>query len=140
MPMKVFPETGFNFVHVDDLVDGILLVHDRGRLGETYILGGEVGTVEKLVELVAALSGRRAPRFTLPPAVAKLAIPFGPLIGPLFKFPPNLSEGIRSAQGVTYWGGHDKAVRELGYAPRDLETGSARPWRRSKPVDFALLP
>jgi nucleoside-diphosphate-sugar epimerase len=123
MPMKVFPETGFNFVYVDDLIDGILLVHDKGRIGETYILGGELATVEKLVELVARLSGRKPPRFTLPPVVAKLAIPFGPVIGPLFKLPPNLREGIRSAQGVTYWATHEKAMRELGYTPRDLETG-----------------
>jgi nucleoside-diphosphate-sugar epimerase len=123
MPLKVFPESGFNFVHVDDVIEGILLVHDKGRLGETYILGGEIATVDRLIELVARLSGRRPPRFTLPPMMAKLAIPFGPVLGPLFKLPPNLREGIRSAQGVTYWGTHEKAKRELGYSPRALETG-----------------
>jgi nucleoside-diphosphate-sugar epimerase len=123
MPLKVFPESGFNFVHVDDVIEGILLVHDQGRLGETYILGGEIATVDRLIELVARLSGRRPPRFTLPPMMAKLAIPFGPVLGPLFKLPPNLREGIRSAQGVTYWGTHEKAKRELGYSPRALETG-----------------
>jgi dihydroflavonol-4-reductase len=123
MPVKVFPETGFNFVYIDDLIDGILLVHDKGRIGETYILGGELATVEKLIELVAKYSGRRPPRFTLPPVFAKMAIPLGPIIGPMFKLPPNLREGIRSAQGVTYYGIHDKAMRELGYTPRDLQTG-----------------
>jgi nucleoside-diphosphate-sugar epimerase len=123
MPVKVFPETGFNFVYVDDVVEGILRVHDKGRPGETYILGGELATVETLVEVVARLSSRRPPRFTLPPVLAKLAIPFGAVIGPIFKLPPNLREGIRSAQGVTYWATHEKAMRELGYAPRDLETG-----------------
>lgn len=123
MPVKVFPEAGFNFVFVDDLVEGILLVHDKGRIGETYILGGEIATVDKLIDLVATLSGRRPPRFTLPPVFVKLAIPLGPVIAPMFKLPPNLREGIRSAQGVTYWGTHEKAMRELGYAPRDLETG-----------------
>jgi nucleoside-diphosphate-sugar epimerase len=123
MPLKVFPESGFNFVHVDDVIEGILLVHDKGHLGEAYILGGEIATVDRLIELVARLSGRRPPRFTLPPVMAKLAIPFGPVLGPLFKLPPNMREGIRSAQGVTYWGTHEKAKRELGYSPRDLETG-----------------
>jgi dihydroflavonol-4-reductase len=123
MPVKVFPEVGFNFVFVDDLVEGILLVHDKGRIGETYILGGEIATVDKLIDLVAALSGRRPPRFTLPPVFAKLAIPLAPVIGPMFKLPPNLREVIRSAQGVTYWATHEKATRELGYTPRDLESG-----------------
>ena len=36
---------------------------------------------------------------------------------------PNLRELIRAAEGVTYWATDDKARRELGYAPRDLETG-----------------
>jgi hypothetical protein len=37
--------------------------------------------------------------------------------------PPNLREMIRAADGVTYWATDEKARRELGYAPRDLETG-----------------
>lgn len=123
MPAKVFPETGFSFLHVDDLVEGILLIHDKGRPGETYILGGELATVGTLVDLVARLSGRRPPRFTLPAALTRLAIPLGPVIGPMFELPPNLREGIRAAQGVTYWGSHDKAMHELGFSPRDLETG-----------------
>ena len=38
-------------------------------------------------------------------------------------FPPNLRELIRSSDGVTYWATDEKARRELGYAPRDMETG-----------------
>ena len=38
-------------------------------------------------------------------------------------FPPNLRELIRVSDGVTYWATDDKARRELGFGPRDLETG-----------------
>ena len=38
-------------------------------------------------------------------------------------FPPNFGELIKASDGVTYWAKHDKAMRELGYSPRDLETG-----------------
>ena len=38
-------------------------------------------------------------------------------------FPPNLRELIRTSDGVTYWAKDDKARRELGYAPRDMDTG-----------------
>jgi hypothetical protein len=56
----------------------------------------------------------------------------------MFKLPPNLREGIRAAQGVTYWGRHDKTMRELGFSPRDLETGLRQTLRRSARPDPAL--
>ncbi len=37
--------------------------------------------------------------------------------------PPNLRELISSADGVTFWAGHEKASRELGYSPRGMEEG-----------------
>jgi len=37
--------------------------------------------------------------------------------------PPNLRELISSADGVTFWASHEKASRDLGYAPRGMEEG-----------------
>lgn len=121
--MKAFPELGFNLVHVEDVAAGVLLALDKGKAGEAYVLGGEITRMGDLVERVAAIEGRRAPRLTLPPVMAKLSAPLGPVVGPMMGFPPNLSEAIRAAHKVTYWAGHDKAEAELGYAPRDLDTG-----------------
>jgi hypothetical protein len=39
------------------------------------------------------------------------------------RFGQNLGELIRASAGVTYWATDAKARRELGYAPRDLESG-----------------
>ena len=89
--MLMFPELGFNLVHVDDVAEGILLAHDKGKVGESYVLGGEISTMRKLIEKVAELSGRKAPKRALPPAAMKLAIPIGPLVGKLMGFPPNLA-------------------------------------------------
>lgn len=121
--MHMLAEVGLNFVHVDDVVEGILLAHDRGRVGEAYVLGGEIATLGEVLSKAAALSGRRPPRLTVPVALIRLAIPLGPLIGRALGIPPNLGEIVRSAAGVTYWASDAKARRELGYAPRDLETG-----------------
>jgi nucleoside-diphosphate-sugar epimerase len=121
--MLMFPKLGFNLVYVDDVASGILLAHDKGRIGEAYVLGGEIATMGELVERVAELSGRKAPKRELPPTLMKLAIPVGPLVGRMLGFPPNLSELIRTSDGVTYWATDEKARRELGYAPRDLDTG-----------------
>jgi dihydroflavonol-4-reductase len=120
---KAFPEMGMNLAHVDDIADGILLAHDRGELGRSYVLGGELTRMGELIDRVAALSQRKPPRMTLPPLLAKASAPLGPIVGPALGFPPNLSEAIRAAHNVTYWAKDDRARAELGYAPRDLDTG-----------------
>jgi dihydroflavonol-4-reductase len=123
LKMMVFPEMGLDFVHVDDVAAGVLLALDRGRVGESYVLSGEVGRMRTLVETVADMTGRTPPRRSLPVGVMKMAVPVGPLVGKALGFPPNLRELIRTSDGVTYWTSHEKAERELGYAPRDLRTG-----------------
>ena len=76
-----------------------------------------------LIEKVADISGRKAPKRELPVSLMKMAIPIGPLVGKVLGFPPNLRELIRTSDGVTYWATDEKARRELGYAPRDMDTG-----------------
>ncbi len=120
---KVFPETGFNFAHVEDVADGILLVHDKGRIAEEYVLGGQITTMGEVIDKIAVLSRRRPPRFTMPAAFVKASIPLAPMVTRLMRLPPNLRELVRAADGVTYWATDAKARRELGYAPRDLDTG-----------------
>jgi nucleoside-diphosphate-sugar epimerase len=121
--MRMFPSTGFNLVFVDDVADGILLAHEKGETGQSYVLGGELSTMGELIDKVAALSGREPPKREMPPALMKMAIPIGPLVGRMMGFPPNLGELIRTSDGVTYWATDEKARSRLGYAPRDLETG-----------------
>ena len=120
---KVFPQMGFNLVYVDDVADGILLALDKGTIGESYVLGGQIARMDDLIAKTAELSGKKAPKATLPPALMKVSAPLGPIVGPIMGFPPNFSEAIKASDGVTYWAKHDKAMRELGYSPRDLETG-----------------
>jgi nucleoside-diphosphate-sugar epimerase len=121
--MKAFPELGFTLVHVEDVAAGVLLALDKGKIGESYVLGGEITRMGSLIDKVAELEGRTSPRLTLPAPLARMSAPLGPLVGPMLGFPPNLSEAIRAAHNVTYWAKHDKAKSELGYAPRDLDTG-----------------
>jgi nucleoside-diphosphate-sugar epimerase len=118
-----FPTLGFNAVHVDDVVAGLLLVHDRGRVGESYVLGGELSTMREMIDKAARAAGRTPPRLTMPTALVRAIAPFGRFIGPLFGQPANLRELVSASHDVTYWASDEKARRELGYEPRDLETG-----------------
>jgi nucleoside-diphosphate-sugar epimerase len=121
--MKMFPEAGFMLVHVEDVADGILLAYDKGKIGESYVLAGQRARMGELVDRVCEISERKPPRATMPGTLIKLSVPLGPVVGPLMGFPPNLRELIRTSDGVTFWATDDKARRELGYAPRDMDTG-----------------
>jgi dihydroflavonol-4-reductase len=123
LKLRMFPDAGFNFVYVEDLADGIIAVLDRGKVGESYNLAGQQGTLGDLMDKTAALVGRKPPRVVMPPALMKLAIPIGPLVGKAMGFPGNLGELIRTSDGVTFWMTDQKARSELGFAPRDLDAG-----------------
>ncbi|HXV53567.1 MAG TPA: NAD-dependent epimerase/dehydratase family protein [Solirubrobacterales bacterium] len=123
MPMIAFPDLGMNMVHVDDVAGGILLALDRGEPGEAYVLGGEITTMRELITTVGKVADRKPPSRAVPTGLLKLMTPAGPLVGKLMGQPPNLRELISSADGVTFWAKHDKAIAELGYSPRGLEQG-----------------
>ncbi len=123
MPLIPFPELGICLTHVEDVAAGILLALDKGKTGEAYVLSGPATTVREAIDIVAAETGKKAPKHALPTGLMKALTPIGPLVGKMMGQPPNLRELISSADGVTFWASHDKATRELGYEPRDLETG-----------------
>jgi nucleoside-diphosphate-sugar epimerase len=123
LPLMPFPELGICLTHVEDIAAGILLALDEGRAGETYVLSGPATTMGEAIGVVAGLTGRKAPKRAMPTPLIKAMTPIGPLVGKLMGQPPNLRELISSADGVTFWASHDKASRELGYAPRGLEEG-----------------
>lgn len=112
-----FGAVGLNFAYVDDVADGILLAHERGEVGETYILGGEIARLRDAVEKAFAVVGARPRIVPVPTRLVRLATPFGRLLG------MNVREFVSASAGVTYWGRDDKARRELGYRPRNLEEG-----------------
>ena len=123
MPAKAFPDMGITAVFVDDVADGVMLAHDKGRVGESYVLGGEITTQGELIDKAAAIGGSKPPRMTVPPIALKAMIPVGRFVGPPMGLPPNFREMISAAHNVDYLAKDDKARQELGYRPRDLETG-----------------
>jgi dihydroflavonol-4-reductase len=123
LPMIPFGSMGIGFVYVDDVADGILLAFDKGELGESYVLSGELATIKDLVQETAHLAGRHVPNIPMPTLAMKLSAPLGFLVGPLLGFPPNLRELINASDGVTYWATDAKARRKLGFSPRPLEQG-----------------
>jgi dihydroflavonol-4-reductase len=123
MPLMAFPDLGFNMVHVDDVATGVLLALDKGKIGEAYVLGGQITTMRELIQTLARVAGKKPPKRTLPTGLMKAMTPVGPIVGKMMNQGPNLRELISSADNVTFWAKHDKAMAELGYSPRGLEQG-----------------
>jgi nucleoside-diphosphate-sugar epimerase len=123
LPALMFPDLGLTVVHRDDIAAGIVLALDKGRTGQSYVMGGEIETIRGVVAVEARLLGRRVPRVVIPAGLFKLLHPVGRFVGPLFGAGPNLREVVTSADAVTYWASSEKAKTELGYTARSLEQG-----------------
>jgi nucleoside-diphosphate-sugar epimerase len=59
-------ESIWNFVHVKDCVEGILLAWEKGKIGESYILGGENAENRKVFEIARSYAGRKSPMLNIP--------------------------------------------------------------------------
>lgn len=123
LPALVGGRRRMSWVHLDDLVDGVLRVLEHAPPGERYLLTGEVATLERLVAEVERLSATAAPRLRLSPTVARGV---GILTAPLYKLrrrrSPFLRDYLRSL--AREWAFDDaKARRELGWQRRDLAAG-----------------
>jgi len=117
--MPAYVDTGLNVVHVDDVAEGHLLAHAKGRIGQSYILGGENMSLKDILGAICELSGVRPPRFRMPNA-AILPIAYG---AELFTRLTGGNEPFVTVDGVKLARHHmyfrsDKAIAELGYAPR----------------------
>ena len=123
LPAVAFGDAGLTWVHVDDVADGAIAAYDQGRIGESYNLGGERTTLAEALAAAARAGGSKPPTRKVPTGFLKAMVPLAPVFTKLMKLPPNLRETIASIDGVTYWATWDKAASELGYRPRDLETG-----------------
>jgi dihydroflavonol-4-reductase len=64
--MPAYVDTGLNLVHVDDVAEGHLLALEKGRIGKSYILGGQNATLADMLAAIAARTGRKPPKVRLP--------------------------------------------------------------------------
>lgn len=120
--MPALVDGGFDFVDARDVARGAIEAARRGRRGERYLLSGSWWSVAALAREVARISGTRPPRLVAPMALARIGAPFVEIASRLAGAEPLYTrESLRALRGHRDVR-HDKATRELGYAPRPLET------------------
>ena len=120
--MPAYVDTGLNIVHVDDVAEGHLLAHDRGRIGERYVLGGKDMTLAQILGAIAGVVGRPAPKIRLPHNLILPVAVFAEAWARLFKTgePFVTIDGIRMAKKKMFFSSA-KAETELGYGHRPAQ-------------------
>jgi len=115
--MPGYVETGLNFVGVEECAAGHLLVAEKGKIGERYLLGAENLTLKQLLDALARITGLAAPTMKIPHGVALglayVESAFSRLIG---KEPQIPVEGVKIAQHMMFVD-CSRAKKELGFAP-----------------------
>lgn len=109
------PPAHLTFAHVREVVGAHIAAADKGENGGQYILGGENRTMMELVQEIARLLGKPAPKSEMPVAILKLVARLSDFAstftGKEPSFTPEMAEGLGGTITVTA----DKAKRELGF-------------------------
>jgi dihydroflavonol-4-reductase len=116
------PRGGIAVVDVRDVAAAMLAAQERGRPGERYLLNGANLTVPAFLDRLDRISGVRAPAAVLPRSRG-LAVGATKLFGKAMKaIGGELPMSVESVEMAQYYWYCDsgKAMRELGFAPRDL--------------------
>lgn len=124
VPGLLLEPASFSYVHVDDVVTGLVAAGDRGRVGEVYLLTGEGMTMNEFAARVAKLAGVRLPALRFPAPLAKLtgtvldavARPTG------WRFPIS-REAVATTSHDEWLHTRTRATRDLDYQPRSVDQG-----------------
>ncbi|HYL61683.1 MAG TPA: hopanoid-associated sugar epimerase [Candidatus Methylomirabilis sp.] len=124
--MPGYVETGLNFVGVEECAAGHLLVAEKGRAGERYLLGAENLTLKQLLDRLSRITGLPAPKLKIPHGlalgVAYLNTAFSRLIGCEPQIPV---EGVRIARHMMFVN-CEKSQRQLGFKPGSVAAALER--------------
>ncbi len=134
LPAVVVARTVSNFAHVGDMARGHLLAAERGRAGETYLLGAEDVELEVLARRMLSIAGLHKPVLVAPFGLAELAGHAALFVAErVTRRAPLLTPAAVAIARLGLAADCTKAVRELGFSPRPLEDAlrdACAWWRR----------
>jgi dihydroflavonol-4-reductase len=124
--MPGYVETGLNFVGAEECAAGHLLVAEKGKIGERYLLGAENLTLKQLLDTLARITGLSAPKLKIPHGlalgVAYMNTAFSRLVG---KEPQIPVEGVKIARHMMFVN-CKRSQQELGFAPGSVAAALER--------------
>jgi dihydroflavonol-4-reductase len=124
--MPGYVETGLNFVGVEDCAAGHLLVAERGKIGERYLLGAKNLTLKGLLDTLAQITGLPAPKLKIPHGLALGVAYAETAVSRLLGREPQIPvEGVKIAQHMMFVDA-SRAPRELGFRPASVAAALER--------------
>jgi dihydroflavonol-4-reductase len=113
--MPGYVETGLNFVGVEECAAGHLLIAEKGKVGERYLLGGENLTLKTMLDMLAKITGLRAPSLKIPHGLALGVAYANTVFSRLLGREPGIPiEGVKIARHMMFVD-CSRAQRELGF-------------------------
>jgi dihydroflavonol-4-reductase len=113
--MPGYVETGLNFVGVEECAAGHLLIAEKGKVGERYLLGGENLTLKAMLDILARITGLSAPSLKIPHGLALGVAYANTVFSRLLGREPGIPiEGVRIARHMMFVDS-SRAQRELGF-------------------------
>jgi dihydroflavonol-4-reductase len=115
-----YVDGAYDFVDVRDVAQGLALVSEKGRTGESYILSGERLSVLGMFKTVQDVIGKRLLTLKVPMQLAQFSARFTPLYYRLSRTKPRFTPYSLATITSNSVISHAKAIRELGYTARPL--------------------
>ncbi len=120
--LRAYIPGGFEFVSARDIVEGHRLAMEKGRTGHKYIFSTEFKTVDQLMDIYEAVTGRPRPRVRLP---AALMLPLAHVTAFVLRrvapgVPQRFTPGAVRLLGMQRRANIAKARTELGYQPTTI--------------------
>jgi dihydroflavonol-4-reductase len=113
--MPGYVETGLNFVGVEECAAGHLLIAEKGKVGERYLLGGENLTLKQMLDALAKITGLPAPKLKIPHGIALGVAYANTVFSRLIGREPGIPvEGVKIARHMMFVD-CTRAQRELGF-------------------------
>ena len=115
--MPGYVETGLNFVGVEECAAGHLLVAEKGKIGQRYLLGAENLTLKQVLDTLEKITGLSAPTLKIPHGVALGVAYASTIFSRLIGEEPQIPiEGVKIARHKMFVD-CSRAKRELGFQP-----------------------
>lgn len=120
--LPVIHNMGFDLIDVRDVASVLISASQRGRVGESYLVGGRWQPVLELARIASKVAQVKPPgKLALPFWLIRLAAPIAMRVDQLLKrevvFSPDSVSALNSNKDICY----DKAKRELGLQTRPVE-------------------